>query len=79
MQAIQVTFDDALLARLDQHPEVKKRGRSAVLSEATAQYLARSATPEEIDRRYEEGYRRFPAHADPDLAGWTEQGVWNPD
>lgn len=34
-------MDDALLARLDRQPEVRDRGRSAVLCEAVAEYLAR--------------------------------------
>ena len=38
MKAIQVTFDEALLERLDRHPEVRERGRSAVLREATVEY-----------------------------------------
>ena len=34
-------MDEALLARLDRQPEVRDRGRSAVLCEAVAEYLAR--------------------------------------
>ena len=41
MKSIQVTFDEALLERLDAHPAVRERGRSAVLREAAAAYLAR--------------------------------------
>ena len=41
MKPIQVTFDEALLERLDAHPAVRERGRSAVLREAAAAYLAR--------------------------------------
>jgi len=76
VKAIRVTFDEALLARFDAHPEVRQRGRSAVLQEAAAAFLAQQATDDAIDRRYDEGYRRFPAHADPDLTGWTSEGVW---
>ena len=50
MKPIRVTFDDALLERLDRHPAVRERGRSAVLREATAEFLAREDA-EEIDRR----------------------------
>lgn len=78
MKAIQVTFDEDLLAKLDELSEVRERGRSAVLRQAAADYLARK-TAEEIDRQIEEGYRRFPAHEDPDLAGWTDEGVWFED
>ncbi len=40
MKSIGVTFDESLLALLDQQPEVRERGRSAVLRRAVADYLA---------------------------------------
>ena len=47
MKAIQVTFDETLLERLDRHPAVRERGRSAVLREAAAEYpRRRGAEPE---------------------------------
>lgn len=55
MKSIQVAFDDALLERLDRHPAVRERGRSAVLREAAADFLAREDA-DEIDRRYVAGY-----------------------
>ena len=39
MKPVQVTFDEALLERLDRHPAVRERGRSAVLREAAVEYL----------------------------------------
>ena len=75
MKAIQVTFDEALLERLDHLPEVRERGRSAVLREAATAYLARKRT-DDIARRYREGYGdAFPPIED-ELAGWTSQGAW---
>ena len=53
MKPIQVTFDEELLAELDERPEVRERGRSAVLREATVAYLAKRRT-EDIARQYEE-------------------------
>ena len=41
MKAIQVSFDENLLARLDEDPEVKKLGRSEVMRRAVASYLRR--------------------------------------
>lgn len=41
MTTVRVDMDEALLARLDRQPEVRDRGRSAVLCEAVAEYLAR--------------------------------------
>ena len=73
MRPIQVTFDDALLERLDQHPSVRERGRSAVLREAAADYLARKEA-EEIDRRYEAAYGAAPVGEE--LDGWSAEGVW---
>ena len=76
MKAIQVTFDEDLLERLDELAEVRERGRSAVLREAAANYLARK-TSEEIDRQYAEGYGRFP-QTDEEL-DWGESRVWPED
>ena len=80
MKPIQVTFDDALLERLDRHPTVRKRGRSAVLREAAADYLTRKDA-EEIDRRYRDGYRDGTAASDvpgidEELNGWAAEGAW---
>ena len=79
MKTIRVTFDEALLARFDELPEVRQRGRSAVLSKAVAALLKRRASDEEIDRQYDEGYSRFPAHADLDLENWADEGVMLPE
>ena len=76
MKAIRVTFDEDLLERLDELAEVRERGRSAVLREATANYLAQKAA-EEIDRQYAEGYGRLP-QTDEEL-DWGESRVWPED
>ena len=41
MKAVQVMFDEELLRRLDADNEVRRRGRSAVLREAVAEFLER--------------------------------------
>ena len=74
MKAIQVTFDEALLKRLDRHPEVRERGRSAVLREATVEYLKRQDA-EEIARRYRAGYCDNTA-LDDEFEGWVAEGAW---
>ncbi len=76
MKAIQVTFDEDLLARIDELEEVRTRGRSAVLREAAVNYLKEKAA-EEIDRQYAEGYGRFP-QTDEEL-DWSESRVWPED
>ena len=74
MKAIQVTFDEALLSKLDRHPTVRERGRSAVLREAAAEYLTRREA-EEVARRYRAGYRDT-STLDDELEGWAAEGVW---
>jgi len=74
MKAIQVTFDEELLARLDATEEARRDGRSAVLRRAAAEYLRRRER-----LRVAEAYRR--AYADTatleeDLDGWEEEGSW---
>jgi len=73
MKAIQITFDERLLARLDADEEVKRHGRSAVLRRAAAQYLTtkRRAT---IAGAYRRGYGKHPAERE--LATWSDEAVW---
>ena len=74
MKAIQVTFDEALLERLDRHPSVRERGRSAVVREAAAEYLKRQDA-EDIARRYRAGYLDT-SDLDDELEGWAGEGAW---
>ena len=77
MKAIQVTFDEALLEKLDRHPTVQERGRSAVLREAAVEYLKRREA-DEITRRYRTGYQDVAA-LDDELDGWSGEGAWPED
>ena len=73
MKAIQVTLDEALLARLDADAEVRRDGRSAVLRRAADEYLRRRrkrAIAEQYTRAYGEG-----ALAD-EFGGWELEGSW---
>jgi predicted transcriptional regulator len=72
MKPIQITVDDELLARLDKDPEVRERGRSAVVREAVAAYLAQRRG-QAIADAYRQGYAGGSA---PDLAGWAAEGAW---
>jgi metal-responsive CopG/Arc/MetJ family transcriptional regulator len=74
MKAIQITFDEGLLAELDATEEVRREGRSAVLRKAVAAYLRQR-------RRHivAESYRR--AYGDDrglgdEFEGWEDQGRW---
>jgi metal-responsive CopG/Arc/MetJ family transcriptional regulator len=74
MKAIQVTLDEALLARLDQDEEVKRDGRSAVLRRAADLYLRQRKA-----RAVAAAYRR--AYADgralgAEFEGWEREGAW---
>ena len=73
MKAVQITFDEELLERLDQDPAVQERGRSAVLREAAAAYLARKDA-EEIARLYRMGYGG--GAIQDELDGWAAEGAW---
>ena len=77
MKAVQVMFDERLLARLDATPEVRRDGRSAVLRRAVEHYLDRRrrwAISEGYRAAYGEGSTAAPV-AD-ELDGWAEQGAW---
>ena len=74
MKPIQITFDEDLLAELDERPEVRERGRSAVLREAAAAYLVKKRT-EDIARQYEEAYTRAPQR-EAEIAEWESVQAW---
>jgi len=74
VKSIQITLDEALLARLDQDDEVKRDGRSAVMRRAADLYLRKRKA-----RDVAEAYRR--AYGDQrglaaEFDGWEEEGVW---
>jgi metal-responsive CopG/Arc/MetJ family transcriptional regulator len=73
MKAIQVTFDEALLRRLDADDEVRRDGRSAVLRRAVEQYLA-GRRKHRIGAAYRKAYAGNAALSD--LAGWEDEGAW---
>lgn len=74
MKAIQVTFQEELLARLDEDEEVRRKGRSAVLRQAVAEYLERRRRAS-IAARYRRAYRGQPGLGK-EFAGWADQGAW---
>lgn len=56
---IQVPMNDDLLEQLDSYSAERGQSRSAFIREACSEYVAK-LTEEELDRQYEEGYRKFP-------------------
>ena len=73
MKAIQVTLDDALLARLDADDEVRRDGRSAVLRRAAEEYLRRRRKRSIADQ-YSKAYGGAPDLGD-GFGGWEGEGV----
>ena len=55
MKAVQIMFDEDLLAELDETSEVREKGRSAVLRQLTSDFL-RQRREQEIDAQYERAY-----------------------
>ena len=74
MKAIQVMFDEGLLGRLDDDPEVRQQGRSAVLRRLAAAYLERRRE-KAIDDQYRKGYADGEGLG-PEFEGWEEEAVW---
>ena len=74
MKAIQVSFDERLLERLDSTEETRRDGRSAVLRRATVEYLQRR-TREEVATRYRQAYGEAEGLGD-EFEGWEDQGQW---
>ncbi|HXG36059.1 MAG TPA: ribbon-helix-helix protein, CopG family [Dehalococcoidia bacterium] len=62
-KVIQVPFDEELLAKLTRVSKSRRQSRSQLIREACLRYLVASEE-EELDRVYEEGYRRQPETTD---------------
>jgi metal-responsive CopG/Arc/MetJ family transcriptional regulator len=74
MKAIQITLDDALLARLDADVEVQRDGRSAVIRRAADEYLRRRRKRAIADQ-YARGYGSARGLGE-ELSGWEDEGAW---
>ena len=74
MKAIQVTLDEALLARLDADAEVRRDGRSAVLRRAADEYL-RQRRRRAIADQYVKAYGAT-ARLGREFDGWENEGTW---
>ena len=74
MKAVQATFDEGLLDKLDRYCAARASGRSAAIREAVADYLRRKEAAE-VALRHQTGYGGGAA-ANADLSGWADEGVW---
>ncbi len=74
MKAIQVMFDEGLLARLDASEEVRRDGRSAVLRRAAEQFLHRMEQ-KSLDVQYRKAYEGVDVLGE-EFSGWEHRGAW---
>ncbi len=74
MKAIQITLDEALLARLDADEEVHRDGRSAVIRRATDEYLRRRRR-QAVAEQYAKAYGAS-AGLGSEFTGWEDEGQW---
>ncbi|PYS16507.1 MAG: hypothetical protein DMG17_12270 [Acidobacteria bacterium] len=74
MKTIQITIDEALLAKLDADEETKRNGRSAVLRRAAAEYLNRRRR-QTIAESYRRGYASG-SGIGKEFEGWEREGQW---
>lgn len=68
---IQVPISEDLLQQLDAYSAERGQSRSAFIREACAEYVAK-LTEEELDRQYEEAYRKFPEGEEEEA--WARMG-----
>jgi hypothetical protein len=78
MKAVQVMFDEDLLAALDETDDVREKGRSAVLRELASDFL-RQRRGFEIDAQYERAYAGVADPLGEEFEGWEDEGVWPPE
>ena len=74
MKAAEITPGQELPGRLDRHPAIRERHRSAV-SRATGAERPQCRDAEEIARQYRAGYSDTSA-LDDELEGWGSEGTW---
>jgi metal-responsive CopG/Arc/MetJ family transcriptional regulator len=78
MKAVQIMFDEDLLAELDETADVREKGRSAVLRQLTSDFLRRRRE-HEIDAQYERAYAGVEDPLGEEFEGWEGEGVWPPE
>lgn len=78
MKAIQIMFDEGLLAELDETSDVRERGRSAVLRQLASDFLRRRRE-HEIDAQYARAYAGVEEPLGKGFEGWEDEGVWPPE
>ena len=78
MKAIQVMFEEDLLVQLDSTPDVREKGRSAVLRQLTSDFV-RKCREQQIDEQYKRAYREVEDPLGEGFEAWESEGVWPPE
>jgi metal-responsive CopG/Arc/MetJ family transcriptional regulator len=78
MKAIQVMFDEDLLAELDKTADVREKGRSAVLRQLASDFVGQRRE-REIDAQYERVYKGVEAPLGEEFEGWKDEGIRPPE
>jgi metal-responsive CopG/Arc/MetJ family transcriptional regulator len=78
MKAVQIMFDEDLLAELDETVDVREKGRSAVLRQLASDFV-RQRREHEIDAQYERAYKGVDSPLGEEFAGWEDEGIWPPE
>jgi metal-responsive CopG/Arc/MetJ family transcriptional regulator len=75
MKAIQITIGTDLLAQFDADDQVQRLGRSAVLRQVAAEYIARRKR-QVVAEQYQRAYAGAAGDPLPELEAWEGEGVW---
>ena len=67
-------FDEELLRRLSESPEVESYGRSELVRRAVKKYLD-EREQQRIAEQYRAAYENLES-VEEELSGWTEEGQW---
>lgn len=74
MKAVQVVFEEDILAQLDQTEEVRTVGRSAVIRRITEEFLANRRNSE-IAAAYQRGYAESKGLGE-EWKNWEDEAPW---
>ena len=74
-KAVQISLDESLLKRIDADPEVRRRGRSAVIRDALERYL-RATRRRSLDEAIRRAYGDAGDHALAEVEDLLESQAW---
>jgi hypothetical protein len=74
VRAVNVLLSEDLLAALDDTPDVREKGRSAVLRRLVSDFLSQHRE-REIDAQYERAYKEDDSPLGEEVAGWEDESL----